>query len=108
MFDEHVVDMHLIGLCKPPGSLGLIETIAKRLCMIQKTLSPITRPRHVSVFAADHGVTCEGVTAYPSEVTRAVVSVMRQGRTASGVFANSLDCTYEVVDVGLLCPLGAA
>jgi nicotinate-nucleotide--dimethylbenzimidazole phosphoribosyltransferase len=108
MLDEHAVDRHLVGLCKPPGSLGMIETIAKRLCMIQQTLSPITRPRHVSVFAADHGVTCEGVTAFPSEVTRAVVSVMQNGRTASGVFADSLECSYEVVDVGLLRPLRSA
>lgn len=108
MFNEHVVEMHLDRLCKPPGSLGKLETLVKRLCMIQQTVSPITKPRHASVFAADHGVTCEGVTAWPSEVTRAVASVMRQGRTASGVFADALDCSYEVIDVGLLSPLGAS
>lgn len=105
MLDEREVQTHLDALCKPPGSLGKLETIAKRLCMVQQTLAPVTKPRHASVFAADHGVTCEGVTAWPSEVTRAVVSVMQQGRTASGVFADSLDCSYEVVDVGLLSPV---
>lgn len=108
MFNEHVVEMHLDGLCKPPSSLGALETFAQRLCMTQQTLSPVTKPRHATIFAADHGVTCEGVTAWPSEVTGAVVSFMRQGRTASGVFANSLGCSYEVVDVGLLSPVCAA
>lgn len=89
-------------LCKPPGSLGAIEAIARQLCQIQRTLNPITKPRHISVFAADHGVVRQGVTAWPSSVTAAVTEVMGRGRTASGVFARSLDCSYEVVDVGLL------
>lgn len=89
-------------LCKPPGSLGAIEKIAHRLCHIQRTLHPTTRPCHVSIFAADHGVVGQGVSAWPSEVTAAVTDLMARGRTASGVFANALQCSYEVVDVGLL------
>jgi len=108
-FTEHSMDdliaQKLDGLCKPSGSLGEIEVVATLLCRIQETLSPTTKPRHVSIFAADHGVTCEGVSAWPSEVTRSVVKVMQSGRTASGVFAQSLDCGYEVVDVGLLAPV---
>jgi len=92
----------LASLCKPPDSLGELERVAARLCEIQKTLEPVTRPRHVTIFAADHGVTCEGVTAWPSIVTGKVVDVMQHGRSASGVFAKVLDCRYEVVDVGLL------
>ncbi len=103
--DAACVKVRLDNLCKPPGSLGQLETLAQRLCLIQKTLTPQTRPRQVTVFAADHGVTSEGVTAWPSSVTAAVVRVMQTGRTASGVFAQSLDCGYEVVDVGLLRPL---
>lgn len=89
-------------LCKPPGSLGGIEAIAHHLCRIQQTVTPVTRPRHVCIFAADHGVVRQGVSAWPSEVTAAVTDVMVQGRTASGVFASALQCSYEVVDVGLL------
>jgi nicotinate-nucleotide--dimethylbenzimidazole phosphoribosyltransferase len=91
-------------LCKPPGSLGTIESIAKQLCRIQQTLSPVIKPRHCSIFAADHGVTRQGVTSWPSDVTAAVTEVMGHGRTASGVFARSLDCQYEVIDVGILKP----
>ena len=104
--DEGVIQDKLDHLCKPPGSLGKLEEIAFTLCRIQRTLTPVTQPRHVTVFAADHGVTCEGVTAWPSSVTAAVVKVMQKERTASGVFAKSLNCGYEVIDVGLLKPLG--
>jgi len=108
-FSEHslndLIARKLNGLCKPPESLGEIEVVATLLCRIQGTLSPTTKPRHVSIFAADHGVTCEGVSAWPSEVTRSVVKVMQSGRTASGVFAQSLDCGYEVVDVGLVASI---
>lgn len=105
--DAAHVKSRLDSLCKPPGSLGELEAVAERLCLIQQTLTPQTRPRHVTVFAADHGVTSEGVTAWPSSVTAAVVRMMQTGRTASGVFARSLDCGYEVVDVGLLSPLSS-
>ena len=108
MTDDTLNDLisdKLDRLCKPPGSLGDLEAVAALLCRIQKTVSPVTRPRHVCIFAADHGVTCEGVTAWPSEVTGAVVKVMQRGRSASGVFAQLLECGYEVVDIGLLAPL---
>lgn len=95
------IQQRLGDLCKPPGSLGILERVAEQLCMTQKTLSPSTRPRSVSVFAADHGVTTEGVSAWPSTVTRAVTEQMQRSRTASGVFAKTLECKYEVVDVGL-------
>jgi nicotinate-nucleotide--dimethylbenzimidazole phosphoribosyltransferase len=93
---------HLNRLCKPPGSLGELEALAQRLCEIQRTLRPQTSPRRAVIFAADHGVTCEGVTAWPSQVTAAVVQQMQQRRTASGVFAQALSCEYEVVDIGML------
>lgn len=104
-FEEAQIREQLDRLCKPPGSLGAIEAAAERLCQIQKTLTPQTRPCQVTVFAADHGVTEEGVTAWPSSVTAAVVRIMQSGRSASGVFAKQLGCGYEVVDVGLLNPI---
>jgi nicotinate-nucleotide--dimethylbenzimidazole phosphoribosyltransferase len=96
------IDERIGRLCKPPGSLGDLEMIARRLCLIQNTIHPVTKPRRVTIFAADHGVTREGVSAWPSQVTAAVSTLMLAGRTASGVFANALDASYELVDVGLL------
>ncbi len=104
MVTQQDIVAKLDSLCKPPGSLGDLEEIATRLCHIQQTLTPVTRPRHVCIFAADHGVTAEGVSSWPSSVTGAVVEIMRGGRTASGVFARTLGCSYEVVDAGLLKP----
>lgn len=99
------VRMRIDGLCKPPGSLGTIERVAAELCSTQRTLNPQTKPRQATVFAADHGVTAERVSAWPSSVTGAVVEQMQVARTASGVFARSLGCDYEVVDIGLLEPM---
>lgn len=105
-FDEQLTE-RLDRLCKPPGSLGDLELLARRLCKTQQTISPVTRPRRTVIFAADHGVTCEGVTAWPSEITGSVVRLMQHARTASGVFAGALQSEYEVVDVGLLQPIAA-
>lgn len=99
------IETQIANLCKPAGSLGVIERVAVRLCEIQGTLKPLTRPRSMTIFAADHGVTEEGVSAWPSHVTRSVVQMMQSSRTASGVFAGVLDCEYEVVDIGLRMPL---
>jgi nicotinate-nucleotide--dimethylbenzimidazole phosphoribosyltransferase len=105
-FSKQIAD-RIDQLCKPPGSLGAIESFAQQLCQIQRTFNPKTKPRHVSIFAADHGVVRQGVTAWPSEVTAAVTEVMGRSRTASGVFAGSLGCSYEVIDIGLLRPCSA-
>ena len=90
------------SLCKPPGSLGDLERLAFELCRIQNTLTPETKPRRVVIFAADHGVAARGVTAWPSEVTSAVVEVMATGRSASGVLARNNNAEYHVLDVGCL------
>ena len=99
------IEQQIAKLCKPPGSLGVIEQVAIQLCEIQRTLRPETRPRSVTIFAADHGVTREGVSAWSSSLTKSVVQMMQSARTASGAFADVLNCKYEVVDVGLKMPL---
>src|SRR5258708_27839353 len=68
------------SLTKPPGSLGRLEEVAERMCAIQERLEPQVARRRIVVFAADHGVTVEGVSAYPSEVTaQMVVNFVRGG-----------------------------
>ena len=58
-----------LTLTKPPGSLGRIERIANRLAAIQRTTTPVLTKKRIYVVAGDHGVTIEGVSAYPREVT---------------------------------------
>ena len=98
------VQAHLDGLTKPPGSLGRLEDLASRLCLVQKTLEPVTRPRKLVLFAADHGVVAEGVSAWPSEVTGLMVANIHAGGAASSVLARSSDTRLELVDAGTASP----
>ena len=96
-----LVRSHLDALAKPPGSLGRLEDLAVRLCVIQRTLAPRTTPRRVVLFAADHGVVAEGVTAWPAEVTRLMVAAIVAGGAASSVLAAATGTDLRVIDVGV-------
>lgn len=98
------VRRHLDSLTKPPGSLGRLEDLAARLCLRQQTLAPETRPRRLVLFAADHGVVSEGITAWPSSVTRAMVATIAAGGAASSRLAESTGTSLRVVDVGVNGP----
>lgn len=102
--DASAIQAHLDSLTKPPGSLGRLEDVAKALCRIQGTLAPETRPRHLALFAGDHGVARSGVTAWPSEVTGLMIANIVGGGAASSVFARQTDTTLRLVDVGSLAP----
>ena len=86
---------------KPPGSLGQLELVAAQLALLQGDLSPRVDPARVIVFGGDHGVTGEGISAYPSEVTAQMMSNFAQGGAAVCVLsaANAMD--VEIVDVGV-------
>ncbi len=87
-------------LTKPPGSLGRLEGIAVRLAGMQGVDKPALDRIHISVFAADHGVAAEGVSAFPQEVTVAMIANFAHGGAAISVLAKTLGATLEVVDVG--------
>ena len=63
----------LDALAKPPGSMGRLEALAAELARIQQRLDPVTRPRRLILFAADHGVVADGVSAWPQAVTGAMM-----------------------------------
>jgi len=88
-------------LTKPVGSLGRLESIAARLCAVQETLAPRVTPRRIVVFAADHGVTEEDVSAYPSAVTAQMVGNFLRGGAAVNVLSRAAGCPVAVVDVGV-------
>lgn len=87
-------------LTKPPGSLGRLETIAIRLAALQRTERPALETVHMTVFAADHGVADEGVSAFPQAVTLEMVRNFARGGAAISVLARELDAALEVVDLG--------
>jgi nicotinate-nucleotide--dimethylbenzimidazole phosphoribosyltransferase len=87
-------------LTKPPGSLGELETIAVRLASLQATATPGADRVWISVFAADHGVAAEGVSAFPQAVTAQMVRNFASGGAAIAVLARALGATLEVINLG--------
>lgn len=96
----------LEGKLKPPGSLGRLEDWAAQLAVLQGTLEPRVERARVLVFAADHGVAAEGVSAYPASVTAGLMRVSALGTTGIGVLGRALGVEVEVVDVGVDDDLG--
>jgi nicotinate-nucleotide--dimethylbenzimidazole phosphoribosyltransferase len=87
-------------LTKPRGALGRLEEVAVRLAAMQRRDRPSVDQVHIVVFAADHGVASEGVSAYPQSVTVEMLRNVSRGGAAISVLAHELGATLEVVDVG--------
>lgn len=88
-------------LTKPRGSLGRLEELAVELAAITAQPLPRVDPPAVVVFAADHGVAAEGVSAYPQEVSAQMVANFAAGGAAINVLARQIGAHLEVVDVGV-------
>lgn len=88
-------------LTKPPGSLGLLETVAVRLASLQGHDKPSIEQVWMSVFAADHGIAAESVSAFPQAVTLAMVKNFVDGGAAVNVLSRCVGAELEIVDVGL-------
>jgi len=86
---------------KPPGSLGLLEQTAAQISAIQRTLTPATDAAITIIFAADHGIVAEGVSAYPMEVTRQMLLNFASGGAAINAICNTHDIELEVIDTGV-------
>ena len=94
-----------LTLTKPPGSLGRLEEIGNRLAAIQQTVTPDTSRKRIYVVAADHGVTAEGVSAYPREVTAQMVENFLAGGAAINVLGRLGQIDIKVVDAGVASDL---
>jgi len=89
-------------LTKPAGSLGRLERLACELAGLQQTDKPCAATAPIVIFAGDHGVVAQGVSAYPQEVTIAMMSNFAGGGAAISVLARELGSRLEVVDAGSL------
>jgi nicotinate-nucleotide--dimethylbenzimidazole phosphoribosyltransferase len=92
---------------KPQGALGQLESLALQLGNITQSPSPVLLAPHMVVFAADHGITAEGVSAFPQAVTQQMVANMLAGGAAVNVFARQHGFGLTVVDAGVAAQLPA-
>jgi len=100
-FSEAAARRRLDSLTKPLGSLGRLEELALRIAIIQGRVPPRLGRKLLLVFAADHGITQEGVSAYPPDVTAQMTRNFLNGGAAINVLARHHGVDTEVVDVGV-------
>lgn len=92
-------------LTKPPGSMGRLEALAVSLCALQGSDQPRADRVAITVFAGDHGVCEEGVSAFPQAVTGQMIANFAGGGAAISVMADQLGASLEVVNLGTVTPL---
>jgi nicotinate-nucleotide--dimethylbenzimidazole phosphoribosyltransferase len=96
-------------MTKPPGSLGMLESVAEQLAGLSgQCPPPMPEPAALAVFAADHGVHAQGVTSWPQEVTAQMVGNFLAGGAVVNAFAKQVGAEVCVVDVGVAAHLGEA
>jgi nicotinate-nucleotide--dimethylbenzimidazole phosphoribosyltransferase len=94
---QHIID----NKTKPLGALGRLEEVAMHIGCLQNTLSPTINKPTIVIFAGDHGITAEGVSPYPREVTYQMVLNFLGGGAAINVFANQHQIALKIVDAGV-------
>jgi nicotinate-nucleotide--dimethylbenzimidazole phosphoribosyltransferase len=100
------LDAAIDNKTKPLGSLGTLERLAKQLGLIQESVAvSVDRPA-ILVFAGDHGIVAEGVSAYPQDVTWQMVENFLSQGAAINVFARQNDCALHVIDAGVAHEFG--
>jgi nicotinate-nucleotide--dimethylbenzimidazole phosphoribosyltransferase len=89
-------------LLMPSRALGRLHEISERLCAIQQTLNPAIARKVILVMAGDHGVVAEGVSAYPQEVTGAMVQTFLVGGAGINAISRHVKADVRVVDMGII------
>ena len=89
-------------LTKPAGALGRLEALAVELAALQHTDRPAADRVPITIFAGDHGIAAQGVSAYPQQVTIAMMANFASGGAAISVLARELGSQLEIVDAGTL------
>ena len=93
------------NLTKPPGSLGRLEELVEQLAGLQGKEKPYFKKPAIRVFAADHGVVTEGVSAFPQEVTVQMLQNFSGGGAAVSVLAREANIDFAVINLGTVNPV---
>jgi len=95
-------------LVMPTRALGRLHNMAERLCAIRKTLRPNLKQKEILIMAGDHGVVAEGVSAYPQEVTPAMVQTFLADGAGISAISKHVGARVTVVDMGIIPELDPA
>lgn len=96
-----LIQTELNNKTKPLGSLGQLESLAKQLGLILNTPNPILVQPQLVVFAGDHGLTAQGISAFPSDVTWQMVENFLAGGAAVSVLSRQHQLALTIVDTGV-------
>ena len=94
------------NILRPSGALARLDSIAAWVAAWQRTSTPAVRKPAALIFAADHGVSAAGVSAYPAEVTAAMLAAYRAGKSTINAFATVAGASVLAIDVGVGRPTG--
>ncbi len=93
---------HTAELVMPPRALGRLHEIAERICAIQRTERPDVSKKNIFVFAGDHGVVEEGVSAFPQVVSLEMVKCFIRGGAGINAISRHVGADVVVVDMGIV------
>lgn len=95
------IDARWNSRTKPLGSLGRLEDLARDYCLIREETVPKLERLGLYLYAADHGITEEGISLYPKEVTRQMLANFEAGGAAVNVLARQHGVTVQIIDAGV-------
>jgi nicotinate-nucleotide--dimethylbenzimidazole phosphoribosyltransferase len=93
------------GKAKPVGALGRLEELAVQIALIRGEAARFSEAACLIIFAGDHGLTAEGVTAYPSDVSGLIAQLVLDGQAGANIMAEQVGAKIVLADAGLLRPL---
>jgi nicotinate-nucleotide--dimethylbenzimidazole phosphoribosyltransferase len=104
LYEQHYNNaaLALDGKTKPKGSLGEIEVVAAQIAALQQTIAPDVNKCRALIFAADHGIASEGVSAFPQEVTHQMLVNFSRGGAAINALCKAHNIELEVINTGVI------